>query len=378
MQATPGPLSPPPAAEARNGLGMLLTLVGLLNLVGLVMVLSASSVDSIRAYGTPWHWFGREVMWLAAGGVAFAVAMGVDYHRWRALARPAMAVSFAALVAVLVPGVGVSVSGASRWLGVSSLQLQPSEFAKLALVLFAADLLDRRAGRRRWLYRIGPVLAAVFGLVVLVMLQPDMGTSLVLAVIALAVLFAAGCPLPALIGFVTTAAASAVVLAMAAPYRWARMTSFLNPMADPSNTGYQEVQSLVSMGTGGLLGQGLGSSISSWGWLPNQQTDFIFAVVAEETGLVGSLVVVGLFVALTAVGVRIACRASDRFGALLAAGITAWLAVQAVVNIGAVVGLLPVTGVPLPFVSYGGSSLVFSLFAVGVLASVARSPAGRR
>ena len=363
--------APVPAPERRSGLVLLLTLVGVLNLVGLVMVLSSSSVESIRAYGSPWHFFARELLWLTVGAGVFVVAFRIDYRRWRVLAGLAMVAAVALLAAVLVPGVGVSVGGASRWIGAGSLQIQPSEFAKVALIFFAADILDRRADRGRWRYRMGPVLLVLLAVVMLVMKQPDMGTSLVLAVIALAVLFAAGSPLRALTMCVGAAAVGSLALAVAAPYRWARMTSFLHPLRDTSNAGWQAMQGFVSMGSGGLLGTGLGSSISSWGYLPNQQTDFIFAVIAEETGLVGSLVIVGLFVALTLVGVRIACRAPDRFGALLAAGITAWLAGQALINIGAVVGLLPVTGVPLPFVSYGGSSLVFSLFAVGVLANVA-------
>jgi len=353
---------------------LLATLVTVLNLVGLVMVLSSSTVQSIRTFGSPWHYFIREVLWMVIGVAVFAVAYRVDYHRWRRFARIAMGVTVVMLMAVLVPGIGVSVSGASRWIGTSSVQIQPSELAKVALIFFAADVLDRRADHGRWRYRMGPVLVVLVLLVVLVMKQPDMGTSMILAVIAFAILFAAGSPLRTLCGFLGVAIAGSLVLAVAAPYRWARMTSFLHPTRDTSSTGYQFVQGLVSMGSGGLLGTGLGSSISSWGYLPNQQTDFIFAVIAEETGLVGSLFVVGLFIALTLVGVRVACRAADRFGALVAAGVTAWLAVQALINIGAVVGLLPVTGVPLPFISYGGSSLVFSLFAVGVLANVASGP----
>lgn len=372
---TPTRLTSHPPAGARPGVDSAVLLAGLvavLNVVGLVMVLSSSSVQSIRQFGSPWHYFERDLLWLAVGTAAFAAAWRIDHRRWRRLAPAALAVSAALLVAVLVPHVGVSVSGASRWLGVGSFQLQPSEFAKLALIFFAADLLDRRADRPRWRERLVPVLAAVVVVVALVMKQPDMGTSMVMVVIALGMLFAAGAPLRALWGVLGAGAGAGLLLAVAAPYRWARMTSFLHPMRDATDTGYQAVQGLVSMGSGGLLGTGLGSSIASWGYLPNQHTDFIFAVIAEETGLVGSLVVVALFVGLAFLGVRIACRAADGFGGLLAAGITAWLVGQALINIGAVVGLLPVTGVPLPFVSYGGSSLVFSLFGAGVLANVAR------
>jgi cell division protein FtsW len=304
--------------------------------------------------------------------VVFVLALRVDYHLWRRFMALAVAVSVAGLVAVLVPGLGVKVSGASRWLGSSSLQLQPSEFAKIALVLFAAHVLDRRGDHPRWVYRAAPVLLLLIVLVVLVMLQPDMGTSMVLASIAVGMLFAAGMPIKGLAGLMGLGAVGAFGMAVAAPYRWARLTAFLHPARNASDAGYQSFQASVSMGSGHLFGSGLGTSIASWGYLPNQQTDFIFAVIAQETGLVGSLFVVGLFAVLALVGVRIACRAPDRFGALVAAGITSWLVAQAVINIGAVVGLLPVTGVPLPYVSFGGSSLVLALLGAGMLGNVAR------
>jgi len=351
---------------------MLLAVVAALNLVGLVMVLSASAVLSIRTYGSPWHYFVHQAMWVGLGAVVFLAALRIDYHHWRRLMAPAMAASILGLIAVLVPGVGVKVSGASRWLGSSSLQLQPSEFAKIALVLFVAHVLDRRGDHRRWAYRAAPVLLMLGLLVGLVMLQPDMGTSMVLASIAVGMLFAAGIPFKGLAGLMSVGAVGALGMAVAAPYRWARLTAFLHPAQNASNAGYQSFQASVSMGSGHLFGSGLGTSIASWGYLPNQQTDFIFAVIAQETGLVGSLFVVGLFTTLALVGIRIACRAPDRFGGLVAAGITSWLVAQAVINIGAVVGLLPVTGVPLPYVSFGGSSLVIALFGAGMLGNVAR------
>jgi cell division protein FtsW len=369
---TPALKVAPPKAKRASVYVMLLAVVTALNLVGLVMVLSASAVLSIRNYGTPWHYFIHQLMWVSLGGVAFIGTLRIDYHVWRRFTIPALAVSVVGLVAVLIPGVGVEVSGASRWIGSSSLQLQPSEFAKMALVLFVAHILDRRGDHRRWAYRAAPVLLVLALLVGLVMLQPDMGTSLVLAAIALGMLFAAGLPLRGLVGLVGLGAVGALGMAVAAPYRWARLTAFLHPAQNASDAGYQSFQASVSMGSGHLFGSGLGTSIASWGYLPNQQTDFIFAVIAQETGLVGSLFVVGLFTTLALVGVRIACRAPDRFGGLVAAGVTSWLIAQAVINIGAVVGLLPVTGVPLPYVSFGGSSLVLALLGAGVLGNVAR------
>ena len=366
----------PGAAAARvpvAGASTVLVLtVAVLCLVGLVMVLSASASVSLSRYGSPWHFVARELVWLAAGIGAFSVAWRVGPGRLRRLARPALVVSMVGLLAVLVPGVGIRVGGASRWVGTSSLQIQPSEIAKLVLVLFAADVLDRRAGWSDWRRQVAPVIAAVGAMALLVMLQPDMGTTMVLTAIGLAMLFTAGMPTRPLVGLVGAGAALAALAAVAAPYRFRRLTSFRNPLADASGTGYQAVQGLVALGHGRLLGDGLGSSILSSGYLPNASTDFIFAVIGEETGLVGTVGVTLLFAALAVVGTRIACRTPDRHAALVTAGVVGWLVTQAIVNIGAVVGLLPVTGVPLPFVSFGGSSLVIALFAVGLVAHVGR------
>ena len=360
-------------SPARGGTFVLLvSLLAVLCLTGVVMVLSASSILSLHQYGSPWHFYLRQIMWLAIGLAGFVVAVRVDHQAWRRVAPAAMYVSVGLLFAVLIPGIGVRSSGAARWLGTSSLQIQPSEIAKLALVIFAADILDRRGAKADWKYQALPVLAVLGLLVMLVMAQPDMGTTMVLVCITLAMLFTGGLPGGVMAGLVGFIASSGLLLAVAAPYRWRRMTSFINPFKDASNTGYQSVQGLLALSHGHVLGDGLGSSIASYGYLPNAQTDFIFAVLGEETGLLGGLVLSGLFVLLGVVGVRLACNARTRYAGLLAAGITAWIVGQAVINIGAVVGLLPVTGVPLPFVSFGGSSLVINLFAVGVLANIAR------
>jgi cell division protein FtsW len=361
------------ATTAKGGsFWVLVILLVILCLIGVVMVLSASSIVSLHQFGSPWHFFERQLMWLTIGSGGFALALRVDHTRWRRLAAPAMYVTVALLFAVLVPGIGVRASGASRWLGTSSIQLQPSELSKLALVLFAADILDRRATRRDWRYQTVPVIAALALLVVLVMAQPDMGTTMVIAVIAIAMLITAGIPIKPLGGLLACGVGAGLVFAVAAPYRWRRMTSFLRPFKDASNTGYQSVQALLALSHGHVLGEGLGASVASYGYLPNAQTDFIFAVIGEETGLLGGLVLSGLFLTLALVGTRITCRAPSRYAALVAAGITAWLVGQAVINIGAVVGLLPVTGVPLPFVSFGGSSLVIAMFGVGMLANIAK------
>jgi cell division protein FtsW len=368
----PAPASRTPSKKG-GAFWVLVCLVALLCLIGVVMVLSASSITSLQHYGSPWHFFIRQWMWLLIGSVGFAVALRVEHDRWRRLTRLATCGTVALLFAVLVPGVGVRVNGAARWIGTSSFQVQPSELAKLALIFFTADVLDRRAGQRDWKYQATPVVALLMLMSFLVLLQPDMGTTLVLVFIAGAMLFTAGTPIRALAGLSGAGAVLAFGLAKAAPYRWRRMTSFVNPFKDASNTGYQSVQGILAMSHGGLFGKGIGSSIASYGYLPNAQTDFIFAVIGEETGIVGGFFLSALFLTLGLVGVTITCRAPSRYAALLASGITAWLVGQAVINIGAVVGLLPVTGVPLPFVSFGGSSLVIAMFGVGILANIATS-----
>jgi cell division protein FtsW len=352
---------------------LLLTTVGVLNVVGVVMVLSASSVASLTNYGSAWYFFERQVLWTLLGALVFAVTARIDYHVWRRWVIPMMVVSVVLLVLVLVPGIGVYVAGSRRWLGSGAWRFQPTEPAKLALLIFSADVLARRAREvHDWRRVVRPVLL-VFALVgVLVMRQPDMASTVVLALIVGAVLVVGGVRLRHLAVLGGAGLSAAAVLAVIEPYRRARMLSFLNPVSDPGNTGYQISQSLIALGSGGWTGVGLGAGRSKWLFLPNAHTDFIFAIIGEEVGLLGCLLVVALFAAFGVLGTRIALRAPDRFGTLLAAGITVWVVGQAVINIGGVVGLLPVSGVPLPFVSFGGSALVFTMAAAGLLSSVAR------
>jgi cell division protein FtsW len=360
----------------------LLAIITTLNLIGLVMVLSASSVSALDDYGSTWYVAMRQGMWLTAGAVMCIVVMKVDYHRWRRWAVPALAVSMLLLTLVLVPGVGLNVNGASRWLGYGPFSLQPAELAKLTVLLFVADLLARRAA---WIgdvrLTLVPATVVLGGVALLLMLQPNLGTTLVLGAIVLSVLYVAGTPLLPLVTLSTLGGLVATALALAAPYRRARVLAFLDPWKDYQDTGYQNIQSLVGIASGGITGIGLGESRAKWGFLPYAHTDFIFAIIGEELGLVGALLVVALFVALCVLGARAALLAPDRFGMLIAAGVTVWFGVQAFVNIGAVIGILPITGVPLPFVSYGGSSLVFSMTAAGLLLNVARQaqlPEARR
>jgi cell division protein FtsW len=251
--------------------------------------------------------------------------------------------------------------------------IQPSELAKLAVVVFAATLLARRWQRlddvRQLALPLVPVLLIVGGLI---LFQPDLGTAVVVAASVIVLLFAAGARIKHLLFAGVTAVALGMGLVASAGYRWSRFLSFLNPWADPQGSGYQVIQSLIALTSGGLFGVGLGASRQKWLYVPNAHTDFIYAIIGEELGLLGMLIVVVLFGLLMFAGIRIALRAPDAFGRLLAAGITGWFGAQALMNLGAVTGLMPITGIPLPFVSFGGSSLVVSLAAVGILVSIAR------
>ena len=304
---------------------------------------------------------------------ALVITLRVDYRRWRLRARPFLAVCLGMLALVLVPGVGVTVNGATRWLGAGPLQIQPAEFAKLGLLLWVCDLLARRwkqMGDGRVTLR--PVLVALGVTSALLLAQPNLGTTIVIGTSVLVVLFVAGTPLLRMAGLGLVAGAATTALALGAGYRRDRVLAYLDPWADPLNTGYQTIQSMVGIASGGLTGVGLGASRAKWGFLPFAHTDFIFAIIAEELGLIGAGTVILLFAALGVFGARAAMGAPDPFGMLLATGITTWLVVQAVVNLGAVLGVLPITGVPLPFVSFGGSSLVITLAATGILLNIAR------
>jgi cell division protein FtsW len=280
---------------------------------------------------------------------------------------------------VLVPGFGTVAGGSSRWLRLGPITVQPSEIAKVAVIAFAASLLARRVRRIRDLRQLLLPLAPVVGLVcALILLQPDMGTTVIVVASVFVVSFVAGARLTHLIVGGAGLGALGFGLMYVEGYRWARFMSFIDPWADPQGNGYQTIQSLIALTSGGPFGVGLGASRQKWDYVPNAHTDFIFAIIGEELGLIGALAVVVLFGALVYAGVRIAVRAPDAFGRLLSAGIVGWFGVQAVVNLGAVTGLLPITGVPLPFVSYGGSALVVSMAAVGMLVSVARSSRRRR
>lgn len=363
----------PPSGRRSSTFVILIGIVAVLNVIGLVMVLSASTVNDLYQEGSSWYSFRRQIMWVLLGLVAMACTLRIDYRAWRRWSRHLLIASIGTLLLVLVPGVGLSRNGATRWLGAGSLTFQPSELAKVAVLVFVADLLARRWDRmgdlHATLYPVLLVLAVVAGLV---MAQPNLGTTIILSSIVMVQLFVAGVPLSPLAGMGAVGTAGALALALSKDYRRERITAFLDPWADPLNTGYQTIQAGAGMASGGVDGVGLGAGRAKWGFLPETHTDFIFAVIGEELGLIGSMVVLSLFIAFGVFGIRTALHAPDPFGSLLAAGLTTWIVIQAVVNIGAVVGALPITGVPLPFVSFGGSSMVVTMGACGMLLNVAR------
>jgi cell division protein FtsW len=369
-----------PARAVRPLLGagstywLLLAVIGTLLTIGVVMVLSASSVFAYARTGDSYSYFKRQLLWVVAGLAVMLVASRVDYRRWRRLGAPLLVGATLGLLFVLVHPGAVSAYGATRWIAVApGVTVQPAEFAKLALLLFSADVLARKArllGDVRHL--LVPVVPLTVMLAVLVMLEPDLGTTMLLCAIAFGILFVAGTPLVLLGGIGSLGLAAGLGLIMSADYRRVRFLSFMDPAADPQNGGYQFIQGRLALGSGGLLGVGLGASRQKWSYVPNAHTDFIFAIIGEELGLLGTLSIVLLFIAFAYGGVRVAQRAPDPFGRYLAGGITVWIVVQALVNIGAVVGVLPITGVPLPLVSFGGSSMLVLLAAAGMLLNIAR------
>jgi len=343
----------------------------LLGLLGLVMVFSSSSVSDLQTYGDAWYHLRRHVIWVAMGLAGLSVTLRVDYRRLRRLARPGLVVAIFLLVLVLIPGVGIRTNGSARWLGVGVASFQPSEFAKLAVIVYGAAMLSSRPPESVRL-TLWPMLVVLGGVGGLIFLEPDLGTALILGSIVACLLFFAGLGLGSLALTGVAGLGLVAVLSLSAGYRRDRLLSVLDPWNDPLNTGWQTIQAGVAISNGGLWGLGLGASRAKWGFLPFAQTDFIFAIVAEELGFVVAMLVVLAFLVLGIFGLSTAMHAPDRFGQLLAAGITSWILIQAFVNIGAVLGVLPITGVPLPLVSYGGSSMVLTLTAFGILLNVAR------
>lgn len=397
MSAVTGEGPPAPAAAGRQGWAreqlatlkelldkplttyyLIIGCSGLLLALGLMMVLSASAIEAMQKTGSPFSWFLRQSLSASLGLPLMWVCARLPYRFFRWAGYPLMALSIIALVMVLF--IGSAELGAQRWIYLGPLTIQPSEPAKLGLALWGADLLARRAraGRIEWRQMLIPLMPGTAILAVMVMLGRDLGTTLVLLMIFLALLWVVGAPLKLFGGVLALAVLAAIIMITVEPYRVARVNSLLNPWADAQGAGYQAVQGQIAMGSGGWFGLGLGSSRQKWNWLPHGESDFIFAILGEELGLMGTLLVVTLFGLLGYAGLRVASRVNDAFVRLVSSAVVAWIVGQGIVNMGAVLGVLPITGIPLPLVSYGGSALLPTLAALGMLLSFAKREPGAR
>ncbi|MEU8894287.1 putative lipid II flippase FtsW [Nocardia sp. NPDC048505] len=350
---------------------LIVTIATLLTVLGLVMVLSASSVEAYADGGSAYSLFIQQAMFAAIGCGLFYLALRLPLKRMRQWSFPMFAASVLALALVLIPGIGSEVQGARRWLMIGPLSVQPSEVVKVTLVVWGAHLLaSRRLSTLKDI--LVPLVPAGLLVCLLVVLQPNLSTTIALGVVLAALLWFGGLPVRLFVTISISGVIAAGVLALSAGYRSDRVRGFFSPEADPQGIGYQARQALYSLADGGIWGRGLGQSRAKWSYLPNSHNDFIFAIIGEELGFLGCALVLGLFALFVYTGLRIAARSADPFLRLLTATATTWITAQALINIGYVVGLLPVTGLQLPLVSAGGSSLAITLFMFGIIANAAR------
>ncbi|MDR6224800.1 stage V sporulation protein E [Desmospora profundinema] len=352
---------------------VIITVIFMLLAIGVVMVYSASAAYSLHKFGDSFYYAKRQLLFAALGVFLMLVISRLDPQFFRHWAKPGLAICFILLVAVLIPGVGILRNGAQSWLGIGAFSIQPSEFTKLGIILYLSRYLTSHAHQVTSFTKGLLVPLAIAGSAfALIMLQPDLGTGTVMMGTALVMIFTAGARMKHLLGLSLVGVLGFVSLVLAAPYRIQRITAFLNPWQDPLGAGYQLIQSLYAIGPGGLMGLGLGMSRQKHLYLPEPHTDFIFSILAEELGFLGGGTVILLFGILVWRGLRVAITVPDMFSSLVAAGVTGMIAIQAVINIGVVTGAFPVTGITLPFLSYGGSSLTLTLAAVGLLLNLSR------
>ncbi|KPV56984.1 stage V sporulation protein E [Paenibacillus sp. A3] len=345
----------------------------LLLAVGVIMVYSASAVLAFREFGDSLYYLKRQALFAALGIAAMIFTMNTDYWIWKKYAKIILIVCFILLVAVLIPGIGVVRGGARSWLGIGSFGIQPSEFMKMGMIVFLSKWLsEQQSSITHFTRGLLPPLGLVGLAFGIIMLQPDLGTGAVLVGASLLIIYTAGARLLHLSYLGLIGILGFVGLIITAPYRLKRITAFLDPWQDPLGAGYQAIQSLYAIGPGGLVGLGLGMSRQKYSYLPEPQTDFIFSIIAEELGFIGGSFVLLLFTLLVWRGLRTAITAPDTFGSLLATGIVGMIAVQVIINIGVVIGMFPVTGITLPLISAGGSSLTLMLTSIGVLLNISR------
>ncbi len=349
--------------------GLVLALVS----VGVVMVYSASAIIAADRFGDPLFFLKKQLFWALLGMATLWAVMRVDYRRFEKLVVPLLVLSFVLLVLVLVPPFGQAINGTRRWFRAGPLSFQPVELAKLALVLYLAAFLARRQELVQSFSKGLLPLLMVAGLMAgLTILQPDLGNSLALVMLTLGLAYLAGARVSHMAAIALCALPVVAALIAWKPYRWRRMLAFVNPWDDPQGSGFQIIQSFLALGSGGLVGRGLGESKQKLFYLPEPYTDFVFAIIGEELGWIGGTAVIVLFALLVWRGLRVGLRAPDPFGSYLALGLTLMLATQTVVNLGVVMGALPTKGLPLPFISFGGSALVTTMLAAGVLLNISQ------
>lgn len=351
---------------------LFLTVLCLVSL-GVIMVFSASEYSTLIYYKDSFYYFKRQLLWALLGLIAMYIMSHFDYRRLKRFVIPFMVVSFIMLALVLIPGIGKEVNGSQRWIAVGPLPFAPAELVKLSVIIFTAYGLSLQKERvKQFSKGVLPYMCVLGVAAGLIMLQPDLGTTISLAGIVFVMMFAAGARLSHLGGLALGGLAAIGLMIMLEPYRMKRFLAFLDPWADPQGGGFHIIQGLYAIGSGGLFGLGLGQSKQKFLYLPENHTDFIFAITAEELGFVGASLVIMLFTLFVWRGLKIAVTSQDPFACLLATGITAWVGVQAIINIGVVTGSLPVTGIPLPFISFGGTSLLFTMAGVGILLNISK------
>jgi cell division protein FtsW len=345
--------------------------------IGVIMVYSASAIIAAERFHDPLFFLKKQFFWAVIGFACLWIAMRLDYRWLERLVVPLLIVSFVLLVLVLVPPFGQEINGTRRWFRGGPFSFQPVELAKFSLVLYLASFLSRRQGvMRSFSQGFLPPLLVAGCMAGLTIVQPDLGNSLSLVILALALAYLAGARVQHMATIAIAALPVVGLLIAMKPYRWRRMIAFMNPWDDPQGSGFQIIQSFLALGSGGVFGLGLGQSRQKLFYLPEPHTDFIFAIIGEELGLLGATAVIGLFALLIWRGLRIGIRAPDAFGGFLALGLTIMLATQTLVNLGVVTGALPTKGLPLPFVSFGGSALLTTLFSAGVLLNISQHSGG--
>ena len=352
----------------------LFTTTVILICIGIVMIYSASSIYAWERYEDGFFFLKRHMVFLVIGAFLTFLVMNVDYRRFRSFAKPFLLLSLLLLVLVLIPGIGREVSGARRWFRFKFISFQPSELANMAIIVYIADFVTRKGNVIKEFLRgfLPPV--GVLGLVaLLILMQPDLGTTLAIGIVVFIMLFVSGVRITYLLSTVLAGLPLLYLLIFTVPYRKMRILAFLNPWLDPKGTGFQIIQSQLALGSGGIFGVGLGHSRQKLFYLPAAHTDFIFSIIGEELGLLGTLGVIILFIFFIRQGLRIIKNAPDKFGYFLSLGLVLMISLKAIINIGVSCGLLPTKGLPLPFISYGGSSLLFDMASVGILINIGRS-----